>query len=80
MAYFTVETIVEGALQDSQTFYEGEDKMRQYLLKVEADAKADGLRTEVYVLYHDHDESVECECAQYVTDHRPEFSYNTEGM
>ncbi len=29
---------------------------------------------EVYVLRHDHADGIDCECVQYLTDHRPMFS------
>ena len=82
MSYPDVDVIVEGALDSSETFEDdalSEANMAVYIEGTRESAEADGLRTEVYILYHDHDMSEdECSCAQYVTDGHPAYSWNTE--
>ena len=79
MAYAQVDVIVEGALDES-VFLNSDSAIDTFVSKVERDAEADGLATEVYVLWHQHDEAIDCEgnCVQYLTDHRPTYSFNTE--
>lgn len=76
MDYRTVTVVVDGALEDEQYFTNdvaGSDALSAYLDRTYEAAIGDRKRTEVYVLYHSHEIGAECECAQYATDHRPEF-------
>jgi hypothetical protein len=78
MTYADVSLVVEGAL-DNQSVAYTETDVDEYVQAAEAEAKADGLHTEVYVLWHEHDETnEECACVQYLTDHHPYASFNNE--
>lgn len=72
--YAEVSVVVDGALEESETFYD-ETPLSEYVESIRQEAEGHGYPTEVYVLYHDHSPS-ECECAQYVTDHHPAYSWN----
>lgn len=66
MGYYDVSVICDGALEATATEYNPED----------VDAFVNIYRSEklpvaIYVLYHDHEDYLECECVQYVTDHAP---------
>lgn len=76
--YADVSVVVDGALEESPRFYD-ECALNAYLAEIEADAADHGYPTEVYVLYHDH-EPRECECVQYLQDHKPTYSYNQRVM
>jgi hypothetical protein len=71
--------VVDGAVEETPTFHD-ECAMRDYIGAIEDEAKSDGYPTEVYVTYHNHDLYLDdgCECAQYVTDGRPAYSFNVE--
>jgi hypothetical protein len=73
-AYAEVTVIVDGALDQEITFTD-ETLMRDFIDKIREDAESDGYPTEVFVLYHEH-EPGDCECVQYVTDHRPAYAWN----
>jgi hypothetical protein len=74
--YAEVEVIVEGALDIAETFTT-ERQVSKFIDKVQAEARYDGLHTEVYVLWHQHGMTTEeCGCAQYVTDHHPTYEWN----
>src|SRR5262245_40894860 len=76
MAYADVSIIVEGALEEEQRLHT-DAEVDELVTRVEREAKADGLETEVYVLWHDHDEAdEECACIQYAQDHHPYASFN----
>jgi hypothetical protein len=78
MAYAEITVIVNGAVQDEETFtdYTLEDA---FIRTIEEEAAGHGYPVEVFELYHEHAlTSEECECAQYVTDHHPRWSWNLE--
>lgn len=77
MTYATVTVVVDGALESEETFFDYllQD---QFIDSVREDAESDGYPTEVYVQYHEHEPSDECECAQYETDHHPAFAWNVD--
>jgi len=80
MSYVEATVIVEGALDETRVFGEGDaEKLDDFEAEVEEAAK-DGLATELYVLRHDHEPLTEgdedCACAQYLTDHLPARSWN----
>lgn len=81
MAYAEVEVVVDGAVEKLETFHD-EALMREFIDSIREDAEGDGYPTEVFVQYHDHDdllEDQECACTQYLTDHKPAYSWNMEG-
>lgn len=72
--FVTVTVIVDGALEEEETF-------RDYLLfdhylsSLKEDAASHGYPTDVFALYHLHDEDAgHCECIQFETDHSPIWS------
>jgi hypothetical protein len=74
MAYAEVEVIVNGALDSTETFFD-ETLLSERIEQIRQDAESDGYPTEVFITHHEHDPR-ECECAQYVTDHHPAYSWN----
>lgn len=76
-AYAEVSVVVDGGLEECVTFHD-ETAMLDYIAEVGDDAADHGYPTEVYVLWHEHDETGECECVQYLTDHHPYASWNTD--
>lgn len=70
--------VVAGAEEENRQFTD-ETLLNEWLGAVEAGAESDGYRAEVYMLWHEHDPNVECECAQYVTDHKPYRTFNPNG-
>lgn len=77
MAYYQVDVIVEGALDDSFEF-KSRERVEQLAKTVGEAADADGLATEIFVLYHPHNPGPECHCIQEAQDHHPEYSWNME--
>jgi hypothetical protein len=52
-----------------------------FLDGIEATASQSGLRYEVFILSHGHPMDIgdeECACAQYVTDHNPNYVFNDD--
>ena len=82
--YTDVTVVVDGTWDDWRTFTD-EDAILQYVSEVEAAAKDDGLPTQVYTLFHEHDEITaeeadagdECSCIQYLQSHHPTYEWNT---
>jgi hypothetical protein len=78
MAYYQVDVIVEGALDDSFEFSK-ETQVRTLAKNLGVQCAHDGLATEMYVLYHSHaPTALECHCIQDAQDHHPEYSWNME--
>lgn len=77
MAYADLDVIVDGALEESVTFHD-ETVMREYISEIEEEAKDHGYPTEVFVVFHEHEDNIECECVQYLTDHHPYVTFNVE--
>ena len=76
MTYAEVTVIVDGAEEQFETFTDYL-LMEQFIDGAREDAEGDGYPTEVYVQYHEHDlQDTECSCAQYETDHHPQYSWN----
>ena len=68
--YAELTVIVNGAVEEEATFTD-ETLVTEFLNDLEREAEGDGVRTEVHRLDHDHAPEVDCDCAQYATDHRP---------
>jgi hypothetical protein len=78
MAYSEISVVVDGALEEEQTFTDYLLEA-EYLDRIEEEATDHGYPTEVFRLYHEHNPSDEdCGCIQYVQDHHPYASYNTK--
>lgn len=75
--YAEVEVIVEGALEESETFSD-DVLMCDYVRQVGEDAESHGHPTEVYILYHEHSPAADCQCVQYVVSHKPDYAWNLE--
>ena len=74
--YTEVDTIVEGALENSETFFDT-GTLDAHLSEIADGASRITNLVQVYVIDHDHDMTDdECECASYMTDHHPLFTYN----
>lgn len=77
--YADVTVIVDGAL-DAEVCYSDYALMEQFIDDIREEARGDGYPTDVYIQYHEHEMTQdECVCGQYVTDHHPAYSWNTEG-
>lgn len=76
MAYADVTVLVDGELENDETFFD-ETLMREFFAEIESDAEGHGYPTAIYVVYHDHNHR-ECECVQYLTDHKPAFTFNSK--
>ena len=72
MMYTQVDVICEGALEESETFTDYL-LLNKYLANLKTEALEDGVTLEVYILEHEHALDIECNCAQYVTDHNPNY-------
>ena len=75
MSYATVSVIVDGALDQEETFH-SQVAVDAFLSFVQHQAADDGLLTEVYVVNHDHPETWDCSCIQYEQDHHPALTFN----
>ena len=77
--YADVTVIVDGAVGTENTFYDYA-LMEQFIDTIRDEAMGDGYPTDVYIQYHEHDMTDnECMCAQYETDHHPDYSWNNDG-
>jgi hypothetical protein len=76
MAFAEVTVIVDGAVDRTELFT-SEKGVANFIKVVRAEAQADGVPTQVFVLWHFHDVTqTECECVQYQTDGRPLYEWN----
>lgn len=74
--YIDVSVVVNGALEESDTFLDYL-VFEDWLESLKADAESHGYLTEVYAVEHDHPLSEdECTCVQYLTDHHPAYIFN----
>lgn len=80
--YDEVTVVVEGAVSDSINFdlngveIDGDRVLDDLLAALEGDATSQNLWIEVFVLEHPHPvDTEECECAQFVTDGHPNYSW-----
>lgn len=78
--YIEATAVVEGAL-DTQTTFSDESSFNQWMENQHTKAQEDGLHTQIYKLVHEHDyvgadSRLECDCIQYLHDHRPFASWN----
>lgn len=78
--FATVSVIVSGALDSEATVLERDwdAYLNAMLSGIDAAFASDGQPTEVYILWHEHDMGVECECMQYVTDHHPDYVWGEQ--
>lgn len=67
--YAEVDLIVEGALEESETFGD-ETLMAHRIAEWDEELRGDGYPGEVFVVWHDHAPG-ECECVQYLQDGKP---------
>jgi len=76
MAFTEITVVVDGAEMHHETYRSVYDAAA-LIQKTEQDAQTDGLHTQIYVVNHDHPDTYECVCVEYLTDHRPEYEWNT---
>ena len=69
-------TVCEGAADEEETFSSWDDFASWAELTI-ADMRHLGVEGAVYYIEHEHEEGIDCECVQYLTDHSPYLS--TEG-
>jgi hypothetical protein len=67
--------VVGGALDEEFEVYSFAE-LQTKIAEVAAQAATDGLPTQVYALFHDHEPGIECECIQYLQDHHPHCTFN----
>jgi len=72
--YTEVYSVVQGAI-DQEDFFQDHVDAEEWIRERAAEADADGLTTEVYTIRHDHDIETECECVQYLTSHKPDYTF-----
>ena len=76
MTYATLSVVIDGAVDEEDDYFD-QTLLDDRLWHLAEESQAHGYPTSVYVLYHDHDRSVvDCECVQYLQDHRPLAEYN----
>jgi len=74
MGYMEITTIVEGALEGSLCFegVPGIKKMTNHILSTQSFARDNSdMTVQMYELWHEHEQGIECECIQFVQDHKP---------
>lgn len=76
--YAEFSIIVAGALDEEATFTD-ETLVDEFLAGLEQEAEGSGYRFEVYRIDHDHELGIECECVQFLTDHKPYRVFNPQG-
>lgn len=83
MAYVEVSVVVDGALYKSEVFDDDDKGKLEYskFIQEQKDIAAkDSCPTEIYELWHEHDESQGmCDCVCYLTDHKPLWANKANG-
>ena len=74
MAYLEAWSVWAGALDKECTFRDANVSYDRWARREIAAGRKVGEDVEVYSIFHDHDEGVDCECVQYLTDHHPDYS------
>lgn len=78
MTYREVWVVVDGMTDSEDTLHPDSDLLSEIVTGAEICAQTTGLPVEVYTLYHDHDDNGdECACAQYLTDHAPDYTFGS---
>lgn len=80
MRHLTVNLVWAGAHETEFITVESTESptFKDWLNNVAIEAAESGDDVRVYVLEHDHEIGVDCECIQFATDLRPYVSFNTE--
>lgn len=74
--YADVTVVVDGAVEEEERFTD-ETLMLDYVRTLEDEAAGHGYPVEVFILRHEH-EPRECECVQFLQDHKPAYRFNVE--
>lgn len=75
MGFTDVTVVWEGAVDTQRIFGDDETTAMDALIAgVKADAATTTDLVEIYSVYHDHDTDLDCECVQFLTDHRLDWS------
>lgn len=75
--YATTDLVIEGALEESETFYD-ETLLREYVYRLREELAGDGVNGALYVIWHEHEPTLECLCVQYLQDHQPYETFGEE--
>lgn len=73
-----VSVVVDGAVEQDGVVFFDEVLLREFVAGIEEEARGDGYWTQVFVLWHEHEVGIECECVQYVQSHKPYAEFNAE--
>lgn len=73
MGYTQIDTIYEGVAEATSYFNDDqEQQMKDFVAATQSFAYDNSdAEVKIYRLYHNHDQGIDCECIQYVTDHNP---------
>jgi hypothetical protein len=79
MGYTEVTVVVDGTLEEVAQFPDDATEQQEEFLEEqkelgETEAGA-GCHTAIFVDHHPHEMEADCQCAQYATDHKPDFEY-----
>lgn len=70
MGYYEITVLVGGAEEEVQQFEDGmEEEMVNFLDGIKQEDIEE--KVEIFGLKHNHELGIECECIQFVTDHKP---------
>lgn len=82
MAYKEISVLVGGALEQTEIFSYDDilevAKCYGFIAETQKEALESSERVELFEMTHEHEPDVDCECAQYVTDHNPFWTNGKE--
>lgn len=73
--YWQASVVIDGAVDQEDELTDRQFNKLQTEITGWAETHPD-TPVEVFGLWHEHRRGVDCECAQYATDHRPVLSFN----
>ena len=77
MGYAEVNVNVNGAAESTE-YFDNETETLKFRNSIAATQRFaydnNDFDVEIYVLHHPHEQGIDCECIQYVTDHNPYWS------
>jgi len=74
VGYIEGYAVVEGALDEEREFRTWRE-YQEWAEQVLTECQEKRLQVEIYCIYHDHELGIECECAQFLTDHHPDYAW-----
>lgn len=72
--HWSVDVIVQGAFEEEETFDDPDDR-DAFIRRVAEETQKDMALTQVYVTWHPHPAGEPCYCAQFETDHHPDYTF-----